>query len=355
MKSYRRWMTTAMLLALVATGVVVSAQDKADKSVKGKSNTVIVQRGADYVYSKERLDGEQAGQRVWVADDKTGVFIASEMLTRDAAVKGAPYSAQAVTETIQTLADGNRIVRRTTSNVYRDSEGRTRRDQSVGDVAPYATAVNEPSQVSLINDPVSGAHYTLDPRSKTARKMTFIISDKKSVDGKDVVIERTAPMVLTPEQMAEGAVKAHIEVHAAAGDHLPMPRSGAPADTFNFKVREPKIEKLGKQIIEGVEAEGQRATITIPAGDIGNEQPINIVSESWYSPELQMTVMTRHSDPRMGETVYRLTGINRAEPPHSLFEVPSDYTVKESVEPTMKMKMEREMVRSRKSADKQEN
>src|SRR6185369_2211249 len=100
------------------------------------------------------------------------------------------------------------------------------------------------------------------------------------------------------EQVAEGAVKAHIEVHAATGDQLPMPRSGAPADTFNFKVREPKIEKLGKQMIEGVEAEGQRATVTIPAGEIGNEQPIQIISESWYSPELQMTVMTRHSDPR---------------------------------------------------------
>src|SRR5205085_10599511 len=207
---------------------------------------------------------------------------------------------------------------------------------SIGDVGPYATAVGEPSQVIMINDPVSGAHYTLEPRSKTARKMTFIfnkVGDYETVDVK-------GKQVLTPEQMAEGAVRAHIEVHAANGEHLSLPRSGGmPAEpgTFNYRIREPKVEPLGKQTIEGVEAEGRRATITIPAGEIGNEQPINIVDESWYSPELKVTVMTRHSDPRMGETVYKLTNINRSEPARSLFEVPSDYTVKETVEPKVKM------------------
>ena len=88
-------------------------------------------------------------------------------------------------------------------------------------------------------------------------------------------------------------------------------------------------ENLGKQSIEGVEAEGTRTTITIPAGEIGNDRAIQIVSERWYSPELQLVVMTRHSDPRFGETTYKLTNINRMEPAKSLFEVPSGYTVKE--------------------------
>jgi hypothetical protein len=88
-------------------------------------------------------------------------------------------------------------------------------------------------------------------------------------------------------------------------------------------------ESLGKQIIEGVEAEGTRTTITIPAGEIGNERPIEIVSERWYSPELQTVVMTRHSDPRFGESSYKLTNISRTEPDRSLFEVPGGYTVKE--------------------------
>jgi hypothetical protein len=168
--------------------------------------------------------------------------------------------------------------------------------------------------------------------------MTFLVS--KSADGKGVTMTvQAAPVIASPELAADAAAKAEIEVHASVGEHIALPRTGGvPADvaTFNLKTREPKIEKLGKQMIEGVEAEGQRATITIPAGEIGNEQPILIVSESWYSPDLQVTVMTRHSDPRMGETVYKLTNINRAEPPASLFQVPSDYTVKEAVEPGMK-------------------
>jgi TonB family protein len=87
-------------------------------------------------------------------------------------------------------------------------------------------------------------------------------------------------------------------------------------------------ESLGKQNVEGVEAEGTRSTVTIPAGEIGNERPIDIINESWYSSELQTLVMTRHSDPRFGESSYRLTNIDRSEPARSLFEVPADYTLK---------------------------
>jgi hypothetical protein len=82
-------------------------------------------------------------------------------------------------------------------------------------------------------------------------------------------------------------------------------------------------------VIEGVQAEGTRTTTTIPPGQIGNERPIEIVSERWYSPELDMTVMTRHYDPRTGETLYRLTDIRREEPDPSLFQVPSDYKLVE--------------------------
>jgi TonB family protein len=83
-------------------------------------------------------------------------------------------------------------------------------------------------------------------------------------------------------------------------------------------------------MIEGVEAEGKRTTVTIPAGDIGNEQAIDIVNERWYSSELQTVVMTKQSDPRFGETVYRLANIDRSEPDKSLFQVPADYTIKTS-------------------------
>ena len=89
-------------------------------------------------------------------------------------------------------------------------------------------------------------------------------------------------------------------------------------------------EDLGRQTVDGVAATGTRTTWTIAAGAIGNLQPIKIVSEQWFSPDLQLLVLTKHSDPRTGENTYRLQNIVRAEPDRSLFTVPPDYTLKES-------------------------
>jgi hypothetical protein len=91
-----------------------------------------------------------------------------------------------------------------------------------------------------------------------------------------------------------------------------------------------KTESLGRQTIEGVPADGRRTTMTIPAGQAGNDLPIHIVVESWYSPDLQATVLSKHSDPRNGETVTRLTNIGRGEPARALFETPADYKIGES-------------------------
>jgi hypothetical protein len=113
-----------------------------------------------------------------------------------------------------------------------------------------------------------------------------------------------------------------------------MTRVPLEGDSGNFTT-----EKLGKQNVEGVEAEGTRTTITIPAGTIGNERPIEIVNERWYSEDLHTVVMTRHADPRSGESVYRLTNIQRAEQPHALFEVPADYQVKEGPAAPMPVRM----------------
>jgi hypothetical protein len=87
---------------------------------------------------------------------------------------------------------------------------------------------------------------------------------------------------------------------------------------------------LEHKTIEGLAVQGHKTTSTIPAGKVGNEQPITITSEEWSSPELKVLVLTRHADPRLGESSYRLTNIVRAEPDHSLFMVPSDYTLKET-------------------------
>ena len=90
---------------------------------------------------------------------------------------------------------------------------------------------------------------------------------------------------------------------------------------------------------EGLQVEGTRTTRTIAAGEIGNDRPIDIVSERWYSPELQLTVMSRTLDPRSGETVFKLTNLRRAEPARYLFEIPADYKINESGK--FEMKIER--------------
>ncbi len=270
------------------------------------------------------------------------VFVASESFGGKI-VKGAPYSAEAVTESVQTLSDGNRIVNRITSAIYRDGEGRTRREQTLKGLGGVG-AGDEPLQTIFINDPVAGVTYSLDSRSHIAHKsapfkLEFLSKPgAPGVEGQkfEFKVERGTPgsgsVIVAPGAGAPPPT-AGVRVPGPEIDHFTFRTEGAAPGAFVFRKRGNNAnevkEQLGKQIIEGIEAEGTRTTITIPAGEIGNERAIEIVSERWYSPELQLMVMTRHSDPRSGETTYKLTNINRAEPAKSLFEVPAGYTVKE--------------------------
>jgi hypothetical protein len=220
----------------------------------------------------------------------------------------APYSAEAVTEVVQPLADGNRIVRQNTATVYRDSAGRTRREQSLD--GPGRLVAGTERRIN-ITDPQAGISYVLDMRTRTAHKMPV----------PKIRLAQPPPLPNTENLTFEVA--------------LPPPGpGGAPMQGAVLYRRDivktqgaPLVEQLGTQVIEGVVAEGTRSTITIPAGAIGNEQPINVVSERWTSSELKVLVQSRQSDPRFGETTYRLTNIVRAEPPSSLFDVPSDFAI----------------------------
>ena len=238
--------------------------------------------------------------------------------------KGAPYTADTVTESVHALADGNRIVRRTTSHVSRDSEGRTRTEET------GAQGV----QMVSISDPVSGETWMLDPQTRTAsRGGVFVVSAKGAVVG-------GAGVSKFEWTTGEG----HDMVGAVRREPVPppppLPHASSPAGVAGGLVRlkeapghegEVTREDLGQQAIEGLTATGTRTTTVIPAGAIGNEHAIRIVSEQWFSPDLQLLVMTKFSDPRSGETTFRLTNVTRAEPDRSLFTVPPDYTVKESM------------------------
>jgi hypothetical protein len=203
-------------------------------------------------------------------------------------IKGAPFSAKAVSETTQVLGDGTKIHRSTQASLFRDGEGRVRREMSFQGFGPLAASGTSRSAV-VIHDPVAGTGYFLEPDGKTARKFT----------------------------------KREAGDHPSKGDGFTHRWERKTRDSGNVTT-----ESLGTQVIEGVKAEGTRITHVIPAGQIGNDKPISVVTEHWFSNELQETVMIKRSDPRFGTTTYRLTNIQQKEPAATLFQVPADYTVK---------------------------
>ena len=224
-------------------------------------------------------------------------------------VKGAPYSAQAVNETVQMLADGNRITNTNSTTLYRDSLGRERREETS----------NGTVRSIFITDPVENVSYALQPSSKTAHKspqhnVGFSYSPG-SGGGVGVGVGHGGGAVMETRTFV---------MNSPAGSAETMFFSNYEASSSKVK---PVTEHLGTRTIEGVSAEGTRTTVTIPAGQIGNELPLETVTERWYSPELQVTVMNKRTDPRMGTTTYTLKNIIRSEPSPTMFEVPSDYAV----------------------------
>ena len=384
-----------ILKVLLATGLAAAALAQA------------VAPSDDVLRAQKKLEAalDETKKNV-IFNSQTFEFVSGQLISGPP-VKGAPYSAEAVNETIQMLADGNRIVRRTTAMQYRDAEGRERREETSAMGAVF------------ISDPVAGARYTLHPESRSAEKgplaalrsivspsvagNVFAYSNSETVKLKGTVSAmewvnptawitlgvggnnwkcataspntllklgwtrnsiKTGDMVTVNGLRAEGenTCVAHSVVTSdgttltartegpaglAVGGGRPATvaiagpggRGGLATQEFTIatggrlvggfaaSVGEAKTEQLGNMFIEGVQAQGTREITTIPAGDIGNERPINIVDERWYSPDLQMTIMTKHSDPRSGENNFQLKNINRSSPPPNLFEVPSDYTV----------------------------
>jgi hypothetical protein len=234
-------------------------------------------------------------------------FIAREFgFNSGKTVTGAPYSAEQLTEHVQTLADGNRILNNTATKVYRDSQGRTRTETTLPAFAGGPT----PPVMVTIADPVAGATYILNSATKTAQKVVLKPMNVPQV-------KSTAPLPPLPPLSTPGFAAGPVVITTTAG--LPKP--------------DVKTEALGTQEINGVMASGTRTTEIIPAGAVGNEQPIQTVSERWFSPELQIVVKAVHTDPRMGQTTETLTNLNRSEPDPSLFQVPADYTVMEPKAP----------------------
>ncbi|MFN0120331.1 MAG: hypothetical protein ACKV2V_07500 [Blastocatellia bacterium] len=208
------------------------------------------------------------------------VIISQGMRFDGPPVKGVPFSAVIELEMTQTLMDGTSIRRTSNGALFRDTEGRVRREMTQTFLGPVTPS--EPLQMAFINDPVKGAFYALDTRKREYRQ-------------------------------TEGS---------------PRPSFGGPPG--GREEQTPKTEALGKRAIEGVEAEGTRSSFTIPAGQMGNDRPIEIFTETWEATELKTTVLSIHSDPRAGKTTFRLVNIKRGAPDKSVFEIPADYTFRKN-------------------------
>jgi len=223
-----------------------------------------------------------------------------------APVKGAPYSATITNESIQTLADGNRIVQTNTGTVFRDSQGRTRQDAALPAIGNLFAA-SAPHLV-FIQDPVAGTSYTLNLTDKTAWKNPM------------------PPAGTGGPGPGVGTFFIHTTGGAPPGPPPPLPMIALNKPLATDEQPENK-ESLGSQTMEGVVVNGVRTTRSIPAGQIGNDRAISIVTEVWTSADLKTIVSSKRNDPRMGEQTFQLTNIMRAEPDPLLFTVPADFKI----------------------------
>jgi hypothetical protein len=267
---------------------------------------------------------QEKGNVFYRTTGSVGAVVSGGFDKTSSPVLGAPYSATTTNESIQSLADGNRLVQTSTGTTARDSQGRTRQDTVLPAIGNLSAASGP--HLVFIHDPVAQTSYTLDLTEKTAQKM---------------------PALPPPGGHTAGVAGMAVAMRVVEGNAAPLP----PPDAGPVTVAAPppgvffekhlvtseqdqgSTEDLGSQTMEGVLVNGMRTTHTIPAGQIGNDRPITIVTEVWTSPDLKTVVYSRRSDPRMGEQTFRLTNIVRAEPSPSLFTVPADFKIVDGPQP----------------------
>ena len=252
-------------------------------------------------------------------------FVANEFGNPREIVKNAPYTAEAVTETIQLLPDGNRIVRKSTALLARDGAGRTRQERK-----------DDARSGVYIYDPMEGRSIVLNENKRTATWVPRVPMPpepppppRARPGTRDVEVQPGRVIVRrNGDGDAAGEQDVRVEViRIGRGEHVDgLPPPPMPPLTLPLVPRgKGETKSLGMREFDGIKAEGRQTTHTIPAGEIGNEKPIVVTSERWFSPDLHVVVYAKTSDPRAGETIYRLTGVKRGEPPADLFKVPADY------------------------------
>jgi hypothetical protein len=314
-------------------------------------------------------------QQAFVDSMNDGFAFAAGEMRSERVVKGAPYCAEAVHETVQWLPDGsggagNRIVRQQSTQLCRDGEGRTRQEVQRGS-----------RKLVYLRDPVAQEVWVLDPERKTARQLG-VPRNMSSIDraawrdyGERMrewargVAERARssgpnpnpnpnpnpspspnphpvppvppvaavapvapvappmPVVITRGDVNGKEVDVRVMRLRGNGDEdWAMAPPAVQTRAMSWAPRgSGAVSPLPGRDIEGVRANGERTTWVIEAGKVGNEKPIQIVREVWTAPDLMVTISSRDFDPRSGEVNYRLKGIKRGEPDAALMKVPADY------------------------------
>jgi hypothetical protein len=288
-----RFLIVAVVVTLVTLGLLIQRQF-AQREQVSKAPVVLDQpRDADEMQRFD-LDGLEFERKL---------------------VKGAPFSAILTVEITQPGADGSNRTRTATSLIFRDAEGRTRRDRMPIQTSPSAPSADQQPQNSTINDPVTGFTYGLDHGARLYRRASF---RPWAAAGSD------EPAVVLAPSLNSAAPRSNSQ-------SLPLPMTSDTRQTLKKSAivasSEINNESLGEREVEGVKAEGTRISTSIPAGAQGNEQPMEIIIERWYFPALQTPVLIKRSDPRFGEIVYRLSEIKRGEPSSTLFVLPSGYRI----------------------------
>lgn len=237
------------------------------------------------------------------------------------AVTGAPFSAESVTEFFQTASDGSHVKQETTAVVARDSNGRTRYSQTLLPILPGGSRI-----ITIVRDPVAGVRYWMDSREKVARRelIRSPVSERqtKALEERNIRARERGGAML--EVQSESPLEAAIKV---ARQSVARAVSGHGNGDLARNIQ-PETKGLGDRTIEGVAAVGARVLAVIPAGQIGNEKPLTVTSEAWYSSELRIIVMSKVSDPVTGDTTFQLTHLRRGEPSSDLFEVPAGYRLR---------------------------
>jgi hypothetical protein len=263
-----------------------------------------------------------ASFQYFVTGDAMGGKMSVRMDGISKPVAGKPFSATEERQTVQVLGDGTRIDKKETDKYFRDHQGRTRIERDNGDTI-------------VISDPVDGFSAEMNAANKSAHKM--IVKVKTAVGSGTGFgagsggAGQTNIMTLDKlhAEMAAGKTATATAMATTTQDMVFTRVETGPGvgGLAGIKQDQGAVEDLGTQIINGVPAQGTRSTITIPAGQIGNDREIKVVSERWFSSDLQMLIKSSNNDPRFGETTYQLTGILQGAQDPTLFQIPTDFNV----------------------------